>query len=181
MCEKRRCIKIYKNKNFTPLTLTLISLSLHSHWKVVNNVLIPTVLCKGGKDATETIDTGSKGLVKGSLTLSLWTTLFLHSFYCGKLWQYFRKGDSPPHDFGCCIIFSGTFFETLFFWSNCHVLPHHIMQLDTWLITGCLMSKCIMYLNGALSSLPNTLSNIALCTSRGRMWAEQLVWWRWYL
>lgn len=60
-------LKHKKQKNFAPLTLTLIS--LHSYRKMVNNVLIPTVLCKGDKDDAETVDTESKGLVKDTLTV----------------------------------------------------------------------------------------------------------------
>lgn len=69
-----------------------LSHSLYTHKKVLDTVLIPAVLWKGGEDLLHRLfDVGAEGLVKGTLILPLQATLlvfffffFSNSFYCSK-------------------------------------------------------------------------------------------------
>ena len=83
-------------------------------------------------------DTGSKKLAKGNLTLSLQTTLLLHSFYHLNSCQYFRNGDSAPRFalFEMLLLFLVGILEILAFCINCHTFPHYIVQSGMWLFMG---------------------------------------------
>ena len=69
------------------------------------------------------------------------------------------------------IIFSGSFWKHF---SSVLILPQHIVQLGTWLITGCLMSKHIIYLNGALLPALGCVLTRRECEQDGRFSATDI-------